>query len=93
MDGPLREGQGRKPEMHERGKSYSPVVPAKPTNKAAPTAAETVEGRGLAEGNTASKTRSGLRAGTRVSHALDRVRQVAPEDRFDARTRGKNPVR
>ena len=49
--------------MHERGKSDSPVVPAKPPNKAAHAAAEVVEERGLAEGNTTSKTRPGHRAG------------------------------
>ena len=64
--------------MYEDGKSYSPVVPTNPPNKAL--AAEAVEERGLAKGNTAGKTRSGLRAGTRVSHALDRVRQVAERD-------------
>src|SRR5215470_1971626 len=65
--------------MYEDGKSYSPVVPTNPPNKAL--AAEAVEERGLAKGNTAGKTRSGLRAGTRVSHALDRVRQVAERDK------------
>ncbi len=44
-------------------------------------AAEAVEERGLAKGNTAGKTRSGLRAGMRVSQALDRVRQVAERDK------------
>src|SRR5664280_2874937 len=34
--------------MHERGKSDSPVVPAKPLNSAARAVAEVVEGRGLA---------------------------------------------
>jgi hypothetical protein len=72
-DGTLREGQGRKPEMHVDGKSHSPVVPAKPSNEAG--AEKAVEERGLAKGNTAGKTRSGLRAGMRVPHALDRVRQ------------------
>jgi group II intron reverse transcriptase/maturase len=67
--------------MNEAGKSYSPVVPAKPPNKAVPAAAEAVEERGLAKGNTASKTRSGLRAGMRVPHALDRVRQAAKRDK------------
>src|SRR5438132_4065927 len=67
--------------MNEYGKSYSPVVPAKPPNKAVPAAAEVVEERGLAKGNTASKTRSGRRAGMRVPHALDRVRQVAKRDK------------
>jgi RNA-directed DNA polymerase len=65
--------------MHEGGKSYSPVVPAKPPNKAG--AAEAVEERGLAKGNTAGKARSGHRAGMSVSHALDRVRQVAKRDK------------
>jgi len=63
--------------MHERGKSDSPVVPAKPPNNAAVSAAEVVEERGLAKGNTASKTRPGHRAGQGAPSALDRVRQVA----------------
>ena len=62
--GPRREGRGRTPMMNERGKSDGPVVPAKPPNKAGRPAAEVVEGRGLAKGNTASKTRPGHRAGT-----------------------------
>jgi hypothetical protein len=60
--------------MNEGGKSDNPVVPAKPTNKAASAVAEPVEGRGLAEGNTASKTRPGLRAGSDAPSALERVR-------------------
>src|SRR6266536_3237374 len=67
--------------MHESGKSYDLVVPAKPSNKAAPAAAETVEGRGSAKENAASKARSGRGAGMRVSHALDCVRQVAKRDK------------
>ncbi|HUK71135.1 MAG TPA: hypothetical protein VLW50_20615 [Streptosporangiaceae bacterium] len=65
--------------MHERGKSDSPVVPANPPNKAA--AAEAGEERGLAKGNTASKTRPGHRAGHGASSALDRVRQAARRDK------------
>src|SRR5215467_9319381 len=65
--------------MHEDGKSDSPVLPAKPSNKAA--AAEAVEGRGLTKGNTARTTGSGLRAGMRVSQGLDRVRQAAERDK------------
>ena len=80
--GPLREGNSRKLEMHEDGKSDSPVLPTKPPNKAG--AAEAVEGRGLTKGNTDSKTRSGPGAGMRVSRALDRVRQAAERDK-DAR--------
>ena len=43
-----------------------------------------VEGRGLAEGNAASETRPGHRAGLSVSSELDRVRRVARKDK-DAR--------
>ena len=67
--------------MNERGKSDGPVVPAKPPNKAAGAAAEVVEGRGPAEGNTASKTRPGHGAGSDVPSALDRVREVARRDK------------
>ena len=67
--------------MHERGKSDSSVVPAKPPNKAASAAAEVVEGRGLAKGNAASETRPGRRAGMSAPSELDRVRQVAQKDR------------
>ena len=70
--------------MHERGKSDSPVVPAKPPNKAGRPAAEAVEGRGLAKGNTDSPTRPGRSAGQGVPSGLDRVREVARRDK-DAR--------
>ena len=70
--------------MHDRGKSDSPVVPAKPPNNATVVAAEAVEGRGLAKGNTASKTRPGHSAGIDAPSALDRVRRVARQDK-DAR--------
>jgi group II intron reverse transcriptase/maturase len=67
--------------MHERGKSDSPVVPAKLPNNTGLPVAEVVEERGLAKGNAASKTRPGLRAGMSAPSALDRVRQVAQNDR------------
>ncbi len=67
--------------MHEDGKSDSPVVPTKPPNKAAPAAAEVVEGRGLAKGNTDSSTRPGRSAGPDVPSGLDRVREVARRDK------------
>jgi RNA-directed DNA polymerase len=72
--------------MHERGKSDNPVVPAKPPNKATATAeaAEAVEERGLAEGNTEGPTRPGPSAGQGVSSGLDRVREAARRDK-DAR--------
>src|SRR5262252_3738612 len=67
--------------MHDRGRSDSPIVPAKPSNEAARAAAEAVEGRGLAKGSTASKTRPGHRAGQDASSALDRVRRLAVQDK------------
>jgi RNA-directed DNA polymerase len=70
--------------MHDHGKSDSPVVPAKPPNNAASAVAEAVEERGLPEGNAASKTRPGHRAGQGAPSALDRVRRIAAEDK-DAR--------
>ena len=65
--------------MNERGKSDSPVVPAKPLNKTP--VAEVVEERGLAKGNTVNATRPGHRAGSGAPHALDRVREVARRDK------------
>jgi RNA-directed DNA polymerase len=67
--------------MHERGKSDSPVVPAKPPNKAGLPVAEAVEERGLPKGNATSATRPGPRAGVSVPSALDRVRRVAVKDK------------
>ncbi len=70
--------------MNERGKSDSPVVPAKPSNNAVQAVAEVVEERGLAKGNTDSTTRPGRRAGSGVTNGLDRVRQAARKE-MDAR--------
>ena len=67
--------------MHGSGKSDSPVVPAKPPNKAVRAVAEAVEGRGLAKGNTASTTRPGRSAGPGASSGLERVREVARRDK------------
>src|SRR5215469_14656177 len=65
--------------MNGHGQSDGPVVPANLPNKAA--AAEAGEGRGPAKGNTDGKTRPGRSAGSGVSSALDRVRQVAVRDK------------
>jgi RNA-directed DNA polymerase len=70
--------------MNGLGKSDSPVVPSKPPNNPAAAGAEVVEERGLLEGNAASKTRPGRRAGQGAPSALDRVRRVAQMDK-DAR--------
>jgi RNA-directed DNA polymerase len=67
--------------MDDRGKSDGPVVPENPSNKAQGGAAEMVEERGPAKGNTAGETRPGHSAGLSVSSELDRVRQVALKDK------------
>ena len=67
--------------MNGRGKSDSSIVPAKSPNKAEEPAAEAVEGRGLAKGN--SPERNALRTQSRESapSALERVRQAARKER------------
>lgn len=72
--------------MNARGKSDSPIVPEKRTNKAdgAPPAAEFVEGRRLAKGNSGKQTRSRTQRRRRLQQELDRVRQAARRD-ADAR--------
>src|SRR5438552_3666505 len=65
--------------MNGHGKSDRFVVPANPPNKAA--AAEAGEERERAKGNADGKTRPGRSAGPGVSSALDRVRQVARQDK------------
>jgi RNA-directed DNA polymerase len=81
-----REGNanGGTPSMNDRGKSDSPVVPAKLPNNPAVAGAEVVEERGLPEGNAVSETRPGHGAGVSAPSALDRVRRVAQKDK-DAR--------
>ncbi len=67
--------------MDGRGKSDNPIVPGKPPNKAESSAAEGVEGRGLAKGNPPERNvlRTQSRAGT--PSALERIRQAARRDR------------
>ncbi len=67
--------------MYEREKSDGPVVPAKRPNKTGRPAAEVVEERGPAEGNTDEPTRPGLRAGLGGKAGLERVREVARKDK------------
>jgi group II intron reverse transcriptase/maturase len=65
--------------MNGGGKSDSPVVPAKPPNKAV--AAEAVEERGLTKGNSEKPAGPGPGAGVSLSQGLDRVRQAARRDK------------
>src|SRR6202021_944546 len=63
--------------MHERGKSHSPIVPGKSPNKTRTTAAEEMEGRGLAKGNLSQQ--NAFRTQTRgdAPSELAQVRQTA----------------
>ena len=67
--------------MHDGGKSDRPMVPAKLSNKAGQSAAETVEGRGLTEGNTSQQNASRTQRRISAPSALERVREVAKRDR------------
>ena len=78
---PHREVQGRTPMVNGRGKSDNPVVPRKPPNNAVGPAAEGVEGRGLAKGNTSERNAPRTQSRAGVSSALERVRQAAKRDK------------
>ena len=67
--------------MNDPGKSDSPIVPRKSPNNTDKAAAEGMEGRGLAKGN--SREQNALRTQGRASahRALERVRQAARKDR------------
>jgi len=66
--------------MHEPKKSDPTIVATKPTNKAGPeTAAEPVEPRVGAEGNTDRQSTHRTQIRARVSQALGRVREAAKE--------------
>lgn len=68
--------------MDGRRKSDSPVVPRKSSNKAEPaTAAETMEGRGPAEGNLGQQNTRRTQDRVSVQSALDRIRLIAKRDK------------
>ena len=67
--------------MDGREKSDGRVVPVKLANNARGGAAEAVEGRRPAKGNTTGETRSGLGAGQGAPSELGRVRRVAQTDK------------
>ena len=67
--------------MHDREKSDGRVVPEKLPNNAQGGAAEAVEGRRPAKGNTTSETRPGHSAGQGAPSELGRVRRVAATDK------------
>lgn len=65
--------------MDGYGKSDSPIVPKRPPNKAS--AAEVVEGRGLAKGNLPEHRAPRTQSRSCVPSAMERVRQAAIKDR------------
>ena len=79
---PHREVRGRTPMMDGRGKSDRSVVPEKRPNKAGlRPAAEAVEGRGLAKGNSLGQNAFRTQRRADASSALERVREAARRDR------------
>ena len=68
--GPHREGEEPKPMMHGPEKSDSAIVATKPANKAGQPAAESVERRAGAKGNTGQQQHApGTEPGKRVTGA------------------------
>ena len=67
--------------MDDREKSDGRVLPEKLPNNAQGGAAEAVEGRRPAKGNTTGETRPGLSAGQGALSELGRVRRVAATDK------------
>src|SRR5215472_9141434 len=63
--------------MNEPGKSDSPEVPGKSSNKARQPAAEGMEGNGLAKGNLQQQNTSRTPSRSDVPSALERVRCLA----------------
>jgi RNA-directed DNA polymerase len=67
--------------MNERGKSDGPVVPVKSSNKAGPSVAEGMEGRGLTKGNPQQQNASRTLSRNNAPSALERIRQAASKDK------------
>lgn len=67
--------------MNERGKSDSPVVPKKLSNKTPDRDAERVEGRGLAKGNLQEEGAFRTLGRADAKTGLERVREAAEGDR------------
>jgi RNA-directed DNA polymerase len=67
--------------MNEHGKSDRPIVPEKFPNNAGVTAAEGMEGRERAKGNSGERNVSRTQSRTDTPSALARVRQAAQRDK------------
>ena len=75
--GPCREGEEPKPTMNGRGKSDPAIVAVKLANNAGKPVAESMEPRAGAEGNADQQTTCRAQNRESVSHALERIREVA----------------
>jgi len=71
--------------MNDRGKSDRSVVPEKPSNKADNHAAETVEERDRAKGNTPKRDKPWTLSQSGLPSALVRVGQAARQDEGTSR--------
>src|SRR3989441_13109679 len=67
--------------MNGQGKSDRPAVPGKSPNNARASAAEGMEGRGLAKGNLLEHNASRTPSRSNAPSALERVRQAAKGDK------------
>jgi hypothetical protein len=67
--------------MNGRGKSDSPIGAGKSPNNAEEPAAEAMEQRGLAEGNSPERNMHRTQSWQGMPSALERVRQAAVRDR------------
>jgi hypothetical protein len=67
--------------MNEHGKSDKPILPEKSPNKAGRAAAEGMEGRGLAKGNSRQQNAFRTQGREDVHSALGRVRAVARKNK------------
>ena len=69
--------------MHDRGKSDSAIVAAKPTNNAGQPAAEPVEPRAGTKRNAGEQSTHRTLGRARVTQALARVRKAAQQRRTE----------
>jgi RNA-directed DNA polymerase len=79
--GPHREGEEPYPMMHEHEKSDAAIGAEKLANKVERSAAEPVEQRAAAKGNSDQQSTRRAQDRESVSQALERVRQAARQTR------------
>ena len=78
--GPVHEGINRTMNMYVDEKSDSVIVPTKPSNKEGVSAAETMEGRMLPEGNSDQETAVRTQSRVAASNYLMAVRRAGQQD-------------